>query len=308
MSSLTIVMYHYVRKIKDSAYPRIKGLEFEGFKRQLDYLESNYKIITAEQLIAFVHDTGSIPENSCLLTFDDGYKDHIDYVLPELMKRKLQGSFFPPAKAVTEREMLDVNYVHFILACHPNLAALVNEIKEACSANGVSDQDFMLYWHKYGVASRYDMKEVIFIKRLLQHALPEELRNLINSSLFKKYVHNNSRDFADELYMSVDDARKLVESDMYVGSHGYRHLWLSNESKHSQESEVSLSLEFLNQIGAPTENWIMCYPYGAYNHHTLNILAEKKCCVGLTTKIGLAELNGDKLLELSRFDTNDFPH
>ena len=74
MSSLTIVMYHYVRKIKDSAYPLIKGLEFEGFKRQLDYLESNYKIITAEQLIAFAHDTGNIPENSCLLTFDDGYK------------------------------------------------------------------------------------------------------------------------------------------------------------------------------------------------------------------------------------------
>ena len=49
MSSLTIVMYHYVREIKDFAYPRIKGLEFEGFKRQLDYLESNYKIITAEQ-------------------------------------------------------------------------------------------------------------------------------------------------------------------------------------------------------------------------------------------------------------------
>ena len=46
-------------------------------------------------MIAFAHDAGNIPENSCLLTFDDGYKDHIDYVLPELMKRKLQGSFFP---------------------------------------------------------------------------------------------------------------------------------------------------------------------------------------------------------------------
>ena len=136
--------------------------------------------------------------------------------------------------------MLNVNYIHFILACHPNLATLVSEIKEACFANGVSDQDFMLYWHKYGVASRYDSKEVIFIKRMLQHVLPEELRNRITSSLFKKYVHSNSRDFADEFYMSLDDTRKLVESGMYVGSHGYRHLWLNKEPRHSQESEINL--------------------------------------------------------------------
>ena len=177
MSSLTIVMYHYVREIRDSAYPRVKGLEIEGFKRQLDYLQSNFKIITAEQLIAFANGSGDIPNNPCLLTFDDGYKDHINYVLPELMRRKCKGLSLPQSRP-SPKEMLSVNYIHFILACHPNLATLVSEIKDACFANGVSDQDFMLYWHKYGVPSRYDPKEVIFIKRMLQHVLPEELRSL----------------------------------------------------------------------------------------------------------------------------------
>ena len=107
--------------------------------------------------------------------------------------------------------------------------------------------------------------------------------------------------------MSLDDAKKLVGSGMYVGGHGYRHLWLNKEPRRSQESEVSLTLEFLNKISAPTENWIMSYPYGAYDGDTLNILRDKKCCVGLTTNVGAAELIGDNLLELSRFDTNDFP-
>ena len=307
MSSLTIVMYHYVREIKDSAYPLIKGLEFEGFKRQLDHLEASHTIITAEQLLAFANCAGEIPDNSCLLTFDDGYKDHIDYVFPELIKRKIQGSFFPSVKSVMEREMLDVNCIHFILASQTNFAILINEIRETCFASGVSDQDFTYYWHTYGVASRYDPKEVVFIKRMLQHALPERLRNNITSYLFKKYVCDDSHDFANELYLSLDDAKKMVESAMYVGSHGYRHLWLNKESKNSQESEISLSLEFLNQIGASTENWIMCYPYGGYNADTLDILKHKKCSVGLTTKIGIARLDGDNLLELPRLDTNDFP-
>ena len=48
---ITIVMYHYVRPIAKSEYPGIKGLELEAFKRQLDYLENNYSIISSEELI-----------------------------------------------------------------------------------------------------------------------------------------------------------------------------------------------------------------------------------------------------------------
>ena len=43
MSDLTIVMYHYVREIKGSDYPNIKGLEIDGFKRQLDYFSKNFQ-------------------------------------------------------------------------------------------------------------------------------------------------------------------------------------------------------------------------------------------------------------------------
>jgi peptidoglycan/xylan/chitin deacetylase (PgdA/CDA1 family) len=190
----------------------------------LDHLEANYQIINVEQLIDFTNGVGEIPERAYLLTFDDGHKDHVDYVLPELVDRELRGSFFPPVKAVTERAILDVNRIHFTLACNPNVAVLVDEIKQACFAHGMSESDFTLNWHRYGVASRYDPKEIIFIKRTLQHVLPEELRNHICSSLFNRYMHKSSRDFANKLYMSVEDTRKLVESGMYVGSHGYRHL------------------------------------------------------------------------------------
>ena len=95
MNKLTIIMYHYVREIENSKYPKIKGLEFSAFKRQLDFLENNFEIIDVQKLLDFASSSKNLPENSCLLTFDDGYKDHIEYVLPELLKRKIQGSFFP---------------------------------------------------------------------------------------------------------------------------------------------------------------------------------------------------------------------
>ena len=51
MNNITIVTYHYVREISGSNYPNIKGLEFSGFKRQLDYLEKNFNIIKPLDLI-----------------------------------------------------------------------------------------------------------------------------------------------------------------------------------------------------------------------------------------------------------------
>ena len=91
-------MYHYIRPIKDSPYPLIKGLELEEFKAQLNFLEKNYKIITMEALIKFVKKDISLPKNSCLLTFDDGYKDHYLYVFPELKKKRNSRIFLSSAK------------------------------------------------------------------------------------------------------------------------------------------------------------------------------------------------------------------
>jgi peptidoglycan/xylan/chitin deacetylase (PgdA/CDA1 family) len=306
MTNITIVMYHYVREIQNSPYSNIKGLEFEGFKRQLDYIENNFTIISPQQLIDYKYNN-QMPNNACLLTFDDGYKDHIVYVMPELLNRNLQGAFFPPVKPVVEREPLDVNRIHFILACCRDFQILVKKLNELCCENNITTNLLSEYWRLYGVSSRYDIPEVMYVKHMLQHALPEDIRNSITKTLFEAYVGKDQSTFADELYLSIDDTKKLVQEGMYVGSHGYSHLWLNKEKKSSQENEINISLSFLNTIGAQTKDWIMCYPYGAYNEDTLKIIEQKECAIGLTTKVGIAELDKTNLLELPRFDTNDFP-
>ena len=44
--SINIVMYHYVRPIKKSKYPNIKGLEFENFKKQINFFSKKFNIIS----------------------------------------------------------------------------------------------------------------------------------------------------------------------------------------------------------------------------------------------------------------------
>ena len=306
--SLNIVMYHYVREIEGSAYPNIKGLDIAGFKRQLDYFSINFSMITAEQLLSFaIGEEKKLPLNACLLTFDDGFKDHIQYVLPELKLRNLQGSFFPPARPIIKKEILDVHAIHFILASANDSKALVKDLHTECLANGITQKKFTSLWTELAKPNRFDSPEVIFVKRMLQRNLPESIRNKITNNLFEKYVGKTESEFCNELYMSKKDIETMVCEGMYIGSHTYNHYFLNSVDKLAQENEIDKSIDFLGSVGAPIENWIMCYPYGAYNADTLSILKRKNCSVGLTTNVGAVSLYSDNLLELNRFDTNNFP-
>ncbi len=311
MQQLTIITYHYVRPIKNSNFPRIKGLEFELFKNQINYLQKNYKIIEMESLIEFTKNKKPLPNNPCLLTFDDGYKDHYLYVFPELKKRGIQGSFFSVASTVLEKKILDVNKIHFILAKEPNTKSIIENIRKLINKYNKTQShnldSFDNYWKKYGIANKLDTKETVFVKRILQHGLPEMIRLELCNFLFERYVGKDQEIFAKELYMSNKEIKEMLKSNMYFGSHGHNHPWLNTLPKKLQLEEIEKGLNFLNKIGSSTNNWVMNYPYGAYNSDTLEILKQKGCCIGLTMRTAVAQLIEDNFLELPRFRTNDFP-
>ena len=137
--------------------------------------------------------------------------------------------------------------------------------------------------------------------------LVEKLRNLIVDELFQKYVTNDEAAFSNELYMNVDQIKCLNENGMHIGSHGYNHLWLDSLSADQQEEEIELSLNFLTKINAPVDNWVMCYPYGAYNKETITLIKNFGAVLGITTEVRVANLTSDDPFKLPRLDTNDFP-
>lgn len=307
MTHINTITYHYVRPIQNSSYPGIKGLELSAFQHQLDYLQANFNIIRMEDLIAASKSLATVPEDACLLTFDDGYKDHYEYVLPELLKRGLQGSFFPPARPLLENTLLDVNALHYILASQKESDDLFIELINQCKKFGFKGSDIDLLWEKLAHPNRYDSATIIFIKRMLQRELPNKIRSEITKNLFKKYMGESEAKFSKKLYMSIDETKELIDQGMFVGSHGYSHVWLNSLNYHQQVQEIDKSLDFLSSIGAPTEDWVICYPYGGYNEDTLEILSKRNCALGLTIKLGCSDLKAQHKLALHRWDTNDFP-
>ena len=302
-------MYHYVRDLKHSRYPEIKGLDLALFKEQIEYLKKHYQFITMEMLIDAIENNYTLPPKSILLTFDDAYIDHYLYVFPILNEKKIQGSFFPPVKAITEYRVLDVHKIHFILALEENKSKLISEIYNELNKYR---KDFKLqsneyYYDKLAQASRFDTADVVFVKRLLQVELPEEVRKIISNNLFQKIVGISEGAFSRELYMDIDQIKCMKRNGMHIGSHGYDHNLLGTLTKEKQKYELEKALQFLNAIDCDTKNWTMCYPYGNYNDDTIQLLKEYNCKLAVTTEADIVNLQIHDRFTLPRLDANDIP-
>ena len=262
---VTIVMYHYVRDLAGSGFPTIKGLSIDRFRRQLEYIQTHFSPVALEDVLEATSDPKKeLPQNSILLTFDDGYSDHFLNVFPLLDTHGIKGCFFPPAQAILEHTVLDVNKIQFVLAVVPDADALLEQVfsymDEYRSTHNLGTRD--AYLSAISEKHRYDAREVTVIKRLLQRELPEPIRREIVGRLFVEHVTSDEAAFACELYMSPDQLACLLSHGMHIGSHGYSHIWLDSVPQETQTFEVDRSLEFLHNLGVMKEDWTICYPYG----------------------------------------------
>lgn len=308
MSKLYISMYHYTRDLVHSRYPEIKGLDIALFKKQIEFMKANFSIVTMEQVIASLKGEENLPENALLLTFDDGYIDNYMYAFPILEDAGVQGSFFISGKTFDTHQLLDVNKIHYILAS-ADIKSLLIDVFERLNHYRGNEFEYASndeLFNQYAVANRFDCKETIFVKRILQTVLPEKLRNIISSDLFEKYVGISEETLAYELYMSEEQIKSMKRHGMFIGLHGYDHYWLGNLNSEQMKTDITKALEVMD-LFINKDEWVMNYPYGSYNSDVIDFIKSKGAVLGVTTEVRVADLSMDSVYELPRLDCNDFP-
>lgn len=299
-----IVMYHYVREIKNSKYPKLKGLEFKKFKDQINFFIKDFNILSNEDFIHIIKKKKIPKKNSILLTFDDGYKDHYEYVYPYLKKKKISANFYPPVKAIENKEVLDVNKIHFILEKEENkykiIKFILNYLKD------IKKEKILHNIKKININDRFDDKKTTLIKILLQKFLPFNIRKEILSRLFETVINIKEEDFSKELYMNSLNLKEMYNDNMTIGSHGDYHLRWGDLNFVDQEKEIDNSIKFFKKLDIYSENFSVCYPYGSYNNNTIKILKKRNIMYALTTKYNcISKSNIKNFYKFPRFDTND---
>jgi peptidoglycan/xylan/chitin deacetylase (PgdA/CDA1 family) len=307
---LTVVMYHYVRDLPNTRYPKIKALRTDQFELQLDHIARTYEVVALADVVQAARGGPSLPQSACLLTFDDGLADHYETVFPRLRARSMPGAFFPPGLAIVERVLLDVHKIHFILAAADDQRAVaasmldeLDRMRERRALLPTARELRAAYEH----VDRFDTPEVMLIKGALQFGLPADARSELVDALYAAFVADDEHELARELYLDVAQLRELVHSGMAVGGHGWEHVWLGTLPRSQQALEIRRTVGLLEHIYESTPaGWTMCYPYGSYDQHTLELVREHGGALGLTTQPDVV-CDLRRPLEIARLDTNDLP-
>ncbi len=90
-NQVAVLMYHHI----DPEFKSDVTITPQLFQKQIAYLkELNYNFITLNELENFLYHEGTIPVNSILITFDDGYKSYEKYALPILAEHHIPSVLF----------------------------------------------------------------------------------------------------------------------------------------------------------------------------------------------------------------------
>ena len=304
MGTCLVVMYHYVRDSAATAFPDIRALAPDLFDRQLDWLQSHYAVVDLPAFEAALAGRASLPADAALLTFDDGFVDHYEAVLPRLCARGLRGTFFLTEAACGDRpRLLGVHKMHFLLA-RLGVEAFARAVFEACEPSVLPQAAAR---EMLGL-DRWDDAGARAIKTLVSHELPFAESERVLEALFARHI-GDSAAFARTLYVDAAMVREMAAGGMTFGYHTRSHLLLSRLSVQEQERELHPGVPWIRSLtGQATVSF--CYPWGGprtYSRDTVRILRDAGYSVAFNTVRRRVRLDEDGRFELPRIDTRDLP-
>ena len=115
-SKAIVLMYH--RVCPDDGLDTNQIVHPDIFEEQIKYLKQHYTVLSADKLYRAVSKK-SIPRNSVIITFDDGYLDNYTYAYPILKKHCLKAIIFIAPKFIEQNTKLAWwDKAAFLNKCH----------------------------------------------------------------------------------------------------------------------------------------------------------------------------------------------
>ncbi len=291
-----ILMFHNVGNPPQIEYlPAHMKVSEKRLEKLIDLLhKSGYRTVTAGALAKQLAEGGT-PEDAVVLTFDDGYRDNHDVLLPILRRLGAVATVYVQTGPMKGR----LNWLHhyFWVLHREGPHVLARRLAE--HVDRVHLQADLTALPKDPVEAEYQLK------RLLKYELRPDDRDRMLADVFTEMGGDDVK-LASEVYLDPDACRALDQAGVEIGAHTVNHLILSSLDEKKQRKEIEGSLRDL-------ESWLghsvpsFAYPYGRtwdYDEHTIEILRD----LGFQNSVtGMPGLNTHRTppMELRRFAVNE---
>jgi peptidoglycan/xylan/chitin deacetylase (PgdA/CDA1 family) len=274
--NVPILMYHSI--VADDSDPEaclsLVGMTTREsrFREHMEYVAHNYRSVLLEDLLRWKRGEASLPDYSCIITFDDGLVDVYERAVPILQEHGLRAVVFPIGSTLLADGR---SYLHDLYAILDNCR--IDTVNRAMTgvfaefpADGALDKASLRNW-----ASHH-------FHNLDAETRARKLAELRTAAAFGTDVA--------PLFMSVEQLKHLAELGFEIGSHSMNHGFLTQLSLGQLKAEIAESSEMIeNLTGERPVSF--CYPYGVRDSRATEILKEQGYLGAVTMIEGLNKSN-----------------
>lgn len=262
---------------------RIRGtaLTVEELEHVLDAVGDVIALAQVERALA----SGDPLPHGAVLTFDDGYRDHLDVVAPLLARRGASATFYVASGLTGGGDRVAIVDAWYWLLDHarrPNIA--------------LDLPDGILFEGRLDTLSAKREWVTGLPKQALLAATPTQQLQLLDQLQDQAGVAMPG-DLARRLYLRVDEWSALATYGMRVGAHSVTHPRLTQVCDDTLQLEVNRSVDAIKPIvQAPP----FAYPDGAFDARVIDVVRASGASSAVTCEPGRVTPATD-LMALPRF-------
>ena len=300
-------MYHRI----SNSYPDPWNLNVseENFRSHLDLFNQRYNVLP---LIEFneLRRAGKLPQRALAITFDDGYEDNVSLAAPLMLEAEIPAMFYICTGTLEAVSGMWWDILAEIVYGGHGLSI----DKKLQYENHVRNTFFSMFPSEYEVnfhTSKTSMKDENPPSTKMLYMLLWEMLLPLPVDKQKQQLDLFSREIAlveSSRYpmMHENDVKSLSEHTLFeIGAHTQYHVQLSAHNMEYQKKEIQGNVRQLEDLTGQ-RIFSMSYPFGSYNHNTLQIAKQAGFDVACTTAPEVATRIDDSLL-LPRITVYDIP-
>ncbi len=279
MAKVRNFLFHRVSPNRDLLWD---PMDVKLFELCLAYISRNFDIITIEDIPNIKKDRN----NYATISFDDGYKDNIDYALPILEKYNIKASFYIVTNCIdfntpTWTYILDYLFTHTLCqSIQLNFDFLPHTMRD--------------------VSFKQINSKIEYAKKL------KPILKTLNHSQRSKILKEISLAFNDvelpKIMMNWDDLRKLYTLGHNIGSHTVTHSMLGTmDHEDDIRYELTTSRKRIKEELGFFPNSIS-YPIGSYNQKVIDNSKKVGYTIGIAVKQDIYQSTKDNIFEIPRIE------
>lgn len=255
-----VLMYHRVltpAEIRSSgSHPSIM-VECETFAKQMDLVRRRFKVLTIEEFARRMERKIPFDNSSCLITFDDGWKDNYTYALPILKANDIPAVVFLPVNYIGERR-------HF---WHEALVQLFVLAVRTVRKDPARAKRLCAVVAQTGCQEIFDVQDedprphiIAVLSNNRKGLLPSVIDAALSDLSRELGVDDGDVDGVDR-FMDWDEVRAMAQAGIEFGGHGAEHRLLSHLPVEEAREDIQRSKDVIDRqvkMGIPT----FSYPRG----------------------------------------------